>query len=88
MLSDGLQDSGQGQKTTDNMTFVLKDVRAKWPNPELVSRGVPLSNSLLLRVPGSLMREKMKKPKPTPELRCDGSALVLGGGINEGWVGQ
>lgn len=70
------------------MIFVLKHVRAKWPNPELVSRGVPLSNSLLLRVPGSLMREKMKKSKPTPELRCDGPAAVLVGNINEGWAGR
>lgn len=46
-----------------NAIFVLKDVRAKWPNPELVSRGAPLSNSLLLRVPGSLVWEKMKKIK-------------------------
>lgn len=59
LLSDGLQSAGGGQKTSDNVIFVLEHVRAKWPNPELVSRGVPLLNSLLLSVPGSLMWEKM-----------------------------
>lgn len=86
MLSDGLQDAGGGRKITDNVIFVLKHGRAQWPNPELVSRGVPLSNSLLLGVPGSLMWEKVKKKsKTTPELRCDRPAIVLGGDINEGW---
>lgn len=30
------------------------------------------------------MWEKMKKSKPTPELRCDEPTVVLGGDINEG----
>jgi len=87
LLTDGLRGAGAGQKTADKVIFVLKPVRAKWPNPELVSRGGPLSNSFLLKVPGSLMWGKMKKSKPTPEL-CGGPVLVLVGDINEGWAGQ
>lgn len=87
-MSDGLQDAGAGQKTTDNVIFVLKHIRAKWPNPDLVSRGVPLSNSPMIRVPGNLVGEKMKKSKPTPKLRSDRPAIVLVGDINEGRAGQ